>query len=122
MNDFAVSDSQAFAVNVHGDTAEYYCGQRKSPSMTITRSAAAPVAIRIEAWPGAGVRKWTETYAQPQASVRHVLSDLAPATAFKLSRNGAAAESLRSDAAGNVVFSHHAGDGAPQSFELILNP
>ena len=89
--------------------------------MTITRSAAAQVAIRIEAWPAAGVRKWSETYAKAPASFRHVLSDLAPAAAFKLSRNGTAPESLRSDAAGNVVFTHKAGDCTPQTFELTLS-
>ena len=94
VNDFAVSDRHPFAVNVQGDTAEYYCGERKSPSMALTRSAAAPVAICIEAWPAAGVRRWSETYAKSGTSVRHVLSGLVPAATFKLSRNGGPPESL----------------------------
>jgi hypothetical protein len=122
VGDFAVSDRHPFAVNVHGDTAEYYCGARKSPSMTVTRSTVGPVAICIEAWPAAGVRRWSETHAKSGTSVRHGLSGLAPAATFKLSRNGGPAESLRSDAAGNVVFAHQAGDGTPQTFELTVSP
>ena len=89
VNDFAVSDRRAFGVNVKGDTAEYFSGDRKSPSLAVTRSAAVPVEIYVVAWPIAGVRKWTETFARAQTSARHVVSDLAPATAFGLSRNGA---------------------------------
>jgi hypothetical protein len=120
VNDFAVSDSQPFAVNVQGDTAEYYCGRQKAPSMTVTRSTAAAVAIGIEAWPKAGVRRWNETYATTQTSLRHVLSGLAADAMFQLVRNAAPPQFLRSDAAGNIVFVHKAGDSTPQTFELTV--
>lgn len=117
-NEFAISDGRAFGANIQGNTLEYFSSNRKSPSLSLTRSDAIPVDVGIDAWPENGVRKWTETYAVAKTSVRHVLSDLPPATAFALYRNGGPAEIVQSDAAGNIVFDHSSAVPGPQMFVL----
>ena len=117
---FAVSDSHPLAVAVKGDTLDYFRGKRKTPSMTVTRSATVPLELRIETWPdtGNGARKWSETCGKGEASTRHVVCDLVPNTDYKLSRNGVAAETLKSDAAGCVTFEVGPGDSKPMVLEI----
>jgi hypothetical protein len=51
VNGFSLSETRASGVSTKGDALEYFCGQRKTLSMRVTRSVAAPLEIRIEAWP-----------------------------------------------------------------------
>jgi hypothetical protein len=122
VNGFSLSEARACGVSVKGDSLEYFCGQRKTPSMRVTRSAAAPLEIRIEAWPSAGdgIRKWSARCAKGEATARHTLYDVAPKTEYKLSRNAAHAETVRSDAEGRITIECRVSDARPQTFELKL--
>ena len=51
VGEFTVRDKRAFAVNVKHDTLSYFHGDRKTPSMTVTRANGEPLEIRIETWP-----------------------------------------------------------------------
>jgi hypothetical protein len=122
VNNFSLSEAWACGVSVNGDTLEYFYGQRKTPSMSVTRSAGAPLEIRIEAWPpaGAGTRKWITTCAKGEATARHVVCDVAPNTPYYLSRNATHIETVRSDAEGRITVECRVGDASPQAFELRL--
>ncbi|MBU4273463.1 MAG: hypothetical protein KKA28_16510, partial [Planctomycetes bacterium] len=102
------------------DTLEYFCGNRKTFSMAVTRSVPASLELRIDAWPSAaaGLRKWTETAAQDGMTVSHVVSDLVPGAEYTLFRNGARVTTVRSDAAGNIAFEVAISDSQPQTYEL----
>ncbi len=99
---------------------DYFCGPRKTPSMSVTRSTAAPLEIRIEAWPpgGTGIRKWIVTCAKGEATARHTLCDLAPKSEYKLSGNAARTETVRSDAEGRIAIECRVSDARPQTFEI----
>ncbi|MBU4398253.1 MAG: hypothetical protein KKE86_02835 [Planctomycetes bacterium] len=120
VNDFSVSAAKPLAVNAKGDTLEYFCGNRKTFSMAVTRSVPASLELRIDAWPSAaaGLRKWTETAAQDGMTVSHVVSDLVPGAEYTLFRNGARVTTVRSDAAGNIAFEVAISDSQPQTYEL----
>ncbi len=116
---FTVRDKKAFAVDVKQNTLGYFSGDRETPSMTLTRSNAEPIEIRIETWPAepTGTRKWTESSRQPGSNVRHVVADLPPRTRWRLLCNGKLAASLESDGEGRIVFTHSG--LATAVFELI---
>ena len=120
VNGFSVNETRPFGIHVKGDSLEYFCGQRKTPSMKVTRPAAAPLDLSVEAWSpaGAAIHRWTTSCARKGTPVTHALYDLPPSTEYKVHRNGAQAEVVRSDAVGRVVVECKASDEGPQTFEL----
>ncbi len=117
---FTVRDKKAFAVDAKGDTLSYFNGTRKTPSMTLVRSGAAPLEIRIDTWPAEqnGVRKWTESGGRAASDVRHVVADLPPRTRWTLSCDGKYSETLLSDEEGRIVFIQ-SDSTAPAVLELL---
>lgn len=122
--DFAASDRGAFAVNVKGDTLEYFSGRRGTPSMAVTRTTASPIELRIDAWPaqGVGERKWTAACRVRPVTARHALFDLAPRTRYELSCDGAPSVARESDTQGSLTFETTIDPSRPQSWRLDLSP
>ncbi len=120
VNNFTVRDKRAFAVDVKQDTLSYFSGACKTPSMTLARSNGKPLELRIEMWlsEGKSPRKWIESCSAGECTIRHVVAGLPPKTAWKLSRNGELAESLRSDDEGKIAFTAGVGPAAPGLFTL----
>lgn len=120
VNDFSLSETKAFGLSVQGNSLEYFCGRRNTPSMSVTRSAAVPLEIRIEAWPhaGAGIRKWAVTCAKGEAVVRCLLFDLDSNTTYNVFRNAAHTETVRSDTEGGIIIECRLSDARSQTFEL----
>jgi hypothetical protein len=117
---FTLRDKKAFAVDAKQNTLRYFRAAAKTPSMTLVRSNAEPLAILIETWPvdHTGARKWIELCSQAATDVRHVVADLPPRTRWELSRNGAPAESLQSDDEGRVVFTRFVSPWTAVFFDL----
>jgi hypothetical protein len=115
-----VKEKKPFAVEVKENTLVYYSGGRKTPSLTVVRSAAAPFEVRVESWPaeGGGVRKWSESCSSADLEVRHTVSDLPPGKEWKLFRNGNYSETLGSDEKGGISFTQSGNISAAMTFEL----
>ena len=119
---FTVRERKPFAAAAKNNTLTYYCGSRKTASLTIVRTADEPVEIRVENWPadGNGARKWTEVCSAAAFEIQHTVSDCPPDKSWKLFRDGAFSESLRSDADGRLSFTQNGEGSAPVRFELQL--
>ncbi len=117
---FTIREKRPFAVDVKANTLAYFCGGRKTPSMTVVRSREAPIEVRVESWPvnGGGAREWTESRGAGKIEVRHAVTDLPPGTAWKLFRNGKYAETLQSDAVGRISFVQSGELSADTAFAL----
>ncbi|MEK7684684.1 MAG: hypothetical protein AAB466_04610 [Verrucomicrobiota bacterium] len=115
---FALHDPKPFAVNVTRNAAEYFSGDRKRPSLSLSRSAGQPLEVRIESWSnsGTGLRKWTEFGLA--ASAQHIVWDLQPNTGYTLYINGTPVKTLRSDVSGRATFKSKADGKAPVTFEV----
>jgi hypothetical protein len=122
VEDFAVQDAGPFALNVKGDTAEFFPGIRNAPALSVTRSRRAPVEIGIEAWPASptGSRQWVESCAGSGVTVRHVVSDLQPHAVYSLHCDGRKAGSFEADGAGRIEFKRTLGPAGLQRFELLI--
>ena len=122
VEDFAVQDAAPFALNVQGDTAEFYPGSRSVPALSVTRSRRAPVAISIEAWPASqtAARKWVESCPGRSVTVRHVVSDLQPHAVYNLHCDGRKVGSFVADGAGRIEFKRTFDYAKPQRFELLI--
>jgi hypothetical protein len=120
--EFAVRDAEPFALNVQGDSAEFFPGSRSAPALSVTRSRRAPVEIEIEAWPAspAGARKWVESCAGRGVMVRHLVSDLQPHAIYNLHCDGRKIGSFEADGAGRMEFKRTLGDAKPQRFDLFI--
>jgi hypothetical protein len=120
--DFAVQDANPFALNVQGDTAEFFPGDRSTPALSVTRSRRAPVEIGIEAWPASptGPRTWSESCAGRSVTVRHLVSDLQPHALYNLRCDGRKAGSFEADSGGRIEFKRPLGNEKPQQFELLI--
>jgi hypothetical protein len=119
---FTVRGKTPFAVDSQKNTLTYYHDSRKTPSLTIVRSAESPVAVRVESWPddSGGVRKWSESCDSASISVRHTICDLPPNKQWKLFRDGVFSESLKSDAKGEFIFDQSRFAAAEINYELRL--
>jgi len=119
---FTIRERKPFAIAVKDNTLTYYCGSRKTPSLTFVRAAEEPIEIGVDNWPAedSGARKWTETCSAAAVATRYTVSDLPPDKNWKLFRNGVFSESLRSDADGRASFSQGGGRSGPVRFELQL--
>ena len=122
VDDFAVLAAEPFAVNVKGDSAEFFPGSRSAPALSVIRSRRAPVEIEIEAWPSSqtGARKWVESCSGRGVTVRHVVSDLQPHGVYELRCDGQKVDSFKADAAGRIEFKRALGDAKPERFELLI--
>ena len=122
VEDFAVQDAGPFALNVQGNTAEFFPGSRSAPALSVTRSRRAPVEIEVEAWPTGqtGARRWTESCSGRSVTARNVVSDLRPRTVYSLRCDGREAGSFKADSAGSLEFKRTLGHAAPQRFELLI--
>jgi hypothetical protein len=120
--DFAVEYATPFALNVQGNTAEFFPGSRSEPALSVTRSRRAPVDIGIEAWPASrtGAREWVESSAGRDVTLRHVVSDLQPHARYNLLCDGRKVGALKADAAGRIEFKRALGYAKPQRFELSI--
>ena len=122
VEDFTVCAPTPFALNVKGNTAEFFPGNRSNPALSVTRSLSAPVQIQVEAWSAgpAAARSWIESSAKHGTTVRHVISELRPLAEYKLARDGESFGSLRADASGTIEFKTTLLYSKPQRFELVL--
>ncbi|MHB8524039.1 MAG: alpha-L-rhamnosidase-related protein [Limisphaerales bacterium] len=117
---FTARDRKPFAVNVAGHRLEYFHGLSPKCAMAIAVSGAASFELSIRSWPdsAAAERVWSETCLNPGAFAQHVLAGLAPGASYRLSREGALMQLLRSDASGRLRFECGYSKSAPQTFEL----
>ncbi len=117
---FTVRDPKPFAVNVSGRTLEYFNGPSQTCALAIAPSTAAPFDVRINSWSdtASGPRVWSETCRRADTKTKHVIAALTPDTSYKLFRNGALMDSLRSNAAGRLGFDFTFSESTPQAFEL----
>ena len=122
VEDFAVQDAEPFALNVQGNTAEFFPGNQSAPALSVTRSCRAPVEIGIEAWPTnpTAPRQWVESCAGRGVTVRHVVSDLQPRAVYNLQCDGQKTGSFEADTAGRIEFKRTLGDAKQQRFELLV--
>jgi hypothetical protein len=122
VEDFAVQDAGPFALNVQGDTAEFFPGSRSAPALSVTRSRRTLVEIGIEAWPASSTepRKWVESCAGRGLMVRHLVSDLQPHAVYNLHCDGRKAGLFEADGAGRIEFKRTLGNEKPQQFELLI--
>lgn len=120
--EFAVRDAGPFALNVQGDTAEFFPGSRSAPALSVTRSRRTLVEIGIEAWPASSTepRKWVESCAGRGLMVRHLVSDLQPHAVYNLHCDGRKAGLFEADGAGRIEFKRTLGNEKPQQFELLI--
>jgi hypothetical protein len=122
VENFAVRDAAPFALNVQGDTAEFYPGSQSAPALSVTRSRRAFVEIGIEAWPASqtAARKWVESCRDRSVTARHVVSDLQPHAAYNLHSDGRKVGSFVADGAGRIDFKRAFDYAKPQRFELLI--
>jgi hypothetical protein len=122
VEDFAVQDAEPFALNVRGDTAEFFPGSRSVPALSVTRSRRAPMGIAIEAWPASqtGARTWVASCPGQSVTVRQVVADLQPHAVYSLLCDGRKAGSFKADGAGRIEFKRTLGYARAQRFELVI--
>jgi hypothetical protein len=121
-DDFGVRSAEPFAVEIQGETAQFFWGNRSTPAMSVIRSRRAPLGIQIEAWPGStgGARKWAESCSARGVTARHVVSDLQPQAVYDLRCDGRKLGSYKADAAGRIEFKRALSEAAPVHFELLM--
>jgi hypothetical protein len=117
---FAVRDRTPFAVNTAGQRLEYFKGPTQACVLAITAAGAERFELAIQSWPESvvGARIWSESCGKTGTAARHIVFGLAPSTGYELSRDGALMDTVRSDAAGRLVFEHKFSNSSPQNFEL----
>jgi hypothetical protein len=122
VEDFTVQDAAPFALNVQGDTAEFFPGGRSVPALSVTRPRRALVDIGIEAWPASPTepRKWVESCPGRDVTARHVVSDLQPRATYNLHCDGRKVGSFEADSAGRIEFKRTLNHAKPQRFELLI--
>ena len=121
VGDFTLTDNNPMALNVRGDTMEYFCGECKRPSMILQRSAATPVELHIDTWTGTGdgARKWTEICDKGNITTSHMVYGLLSNTGYKIFLNGTPAGSIISNTDGIGRFEVKLSNLQPQVIELI---
>jgi hypothetical protein len=119
-DDFGVVLAQPSALNVRGETLEYFPGTRSTPALSVARSRRAPVNLNIESWPAGstGTRAWTESCPVRGITARHVVSDLNSDAVYELRCEGRKVGSFTADATGSIAFKRSIESGKPQRFEL----
>jgi hypothetical protein len=118
---FTIRETRPFAVNAKKNTFEYFCGDRKTPSMEIVRAGDGPVELRVESWPAdvRGARKWTVSCNSPSPiEIRQVIADLPPGTEWKLLCNGQELKTLRGGADNTVSLAQNGEPATPVTFEI----
>ena len=119
---FGLRMAQPAALNVKGETLEYFPGMRSSPALSVTRSRRVPVEIEIGIWPAspAETRTWTESCSVRGVTVRHVVSDLRSDAVYDLRCEGRKVGTFKADATGRIAFKRTLGSVLPQRFELLI--
>ena len=122
VEDFAVQDAEPFALNVKGDTADFFPGSRSAPALSVKRSGRAPVEIGIDAWPASltGTREWRESCAERGMVLQHVVSELQPRAVYSLVCNGRTVGSFNADEAGRIAFKRKLDGAGQQRFALLI--
>lgn len=122
VNNFKLRQKTAFAVNSAANTNvfEYFNGNKRTPTMTITKSVNELFEIYIDTWTtvGACYKKWTESCNNAGATTEHTITDLEPNTAYTVLNNGKLFGSVRSDSSGCIKFNYTGGYVVPQTFEI----
>jgi hypothetical protein len=118
-----VRDRRPFAVNLEQAALEYFPGKSRSPALAINLSQPNNVELDVTSWIGAtsDVCAWSETCREPGITARHVIAGLSPNAPYALSQNGRQVDQLRSNAAGQIVFSCAFSSAAPLHFRLTLD-
>ena len=121
-DDFGVMLAQPAALNVKGDTLEYFPGMRSTPALSVTRSRRAPVDIEIKSWQAGstGTRAWTESCSVRGVTARHVVSDLKSDAVYDLRCEGRKVGTFKADATGRIAFKRTIESKKPQRFELVV--
>ena len=121
-DDFGVMLAQPAALNVKGETLEYFPGMRSTPALSVTRSRRAPVDIEIESWPAGstGTRAWTESCSVRGVTARHVVSGLKSDAVYDLRCEGRKVGTFKADATGRIAFKRTIESKKPQRFELVV--
>jgi hypothetical protein len=121
-DDFGVVLAQPAALNVKGETLEYFPGTRSTPALSVTRSRRAPVALDVESWPDGpvGQRKWAESALERGVTARHQMSGLQPGVVYELRCDARKVGSFKADAAGSIEFKRTFNSTTPQQFELLI--
>jgi len=119
---FKVRSRKPFGVNVDGHTMEYFNQSNRTAALAITTSSAESLELTIDSWPEAVAEKrsWSESSRNSGVNARHVISNLAPNTVYRMSRNGVSTKSLRSDGSGRVKFDCRLAGSVTQKFELAV--
>ena len=114
-----VRSRKPFAINMDGETLEYFNESSQTNAMAITRLSSELLEVTIRSWPEAGTetRSWTEA-GKRGGRVRHVISNLPPNRSYRLSRNGRKKDFLRSDGLGRVGFDSTLSGAGVENFEL----
>jgi hypothetical protein len=120
VNNFKVRDKTAFGVSSAGNAVGYFHGEAAIPSMSITRSEDASLAVSIVQWDNSpnGPREWTESCDKAATTTDHVIGNLTPNASYRLYRNGTVLRSVLSDSAGCVKFTYTGGYEDPQTFSI----
>lgn len=117
----SVSDTKPFAMNVNGNTVEYFPGKQGTCALSVVRTTDEPLEVRIESWSESPTepRRWSEIGPSDGKERRHVVSSLQPNTVYRLLCHGRPAVLLRSDASGQIVYGHANGGVKQEDFELV---
>jgi len=113
---FTVSDPRPFAVNVSADRAEYFSGERSTPSLIVTRSPGQFLELRITSWSSTGPRKWSEIASA--GTIEHTVWDLPPNASYTVTLDGSEVGTHKSDGTGRISFELPPGGTTARTIEI----
>ena len=116
-NRFSLCSKTPFAVNITEKTLEYFPGESKTPSLTVSCSEDFSVTIQIDSWSDS--RKWqASTKSKKDTTLLYTISNLQVDQQYSITPNHGHPQELLPDLQGKYIFQHTITDESPEIVEI----